>query len=85
MGRRIEVTLQNKVYDGKRQWLYFLILDLNDFFQIANFTIGNNCVFKNFKIDDIEKYPVKSSKFLLIQSVWREIGRNTILELVLSP
>lgn len=60
----IKVELKNRIFDGRWQWLYFLILDVNDFLHIFDFEIMEGNTFQNFKVD-MTGWDKNSSKYAI--------------------
>lgn len=78
--KQIEIKFDNNVFDGKWQWFYFFILDLNDWFGCPFlFTIGDNNIFQNFKFD-VKNWDKKSTKYALVRILWEQMQEHTIFE-----
>ena len=75
----MNIKIKNKTLDGKKwQWLYFAILDINDWFGCPfTFCIGNGNTFKNFKVDPLN-YKIGSGKYLFSKIIWEFIENNVV-------
>lgn len=61
--KKIEIEFNNTTFDGRYQWFFFFILDLNDFLgKPILWVIGNYNTFKNFKINSA-RWSKKSSRY----------------------
>lgn len=61
--KQIEIMITNRTIDGGWQWLYFLLMDINDFIGMPFvFVIGDGNTFKNFNIDAF-RWKTSSTKY----------------------
>ncbi|MCP3681659.1 MAG: hypothetical protein GY861_03120 [bacterium] len=50
--KQIKIRFNNSTFDGRLQWFYFFVMDLNDFFgKPFLFINGDDNTYQNFKIN----------------------------------
>ena len=66
----MDIILKNKIFNGKYQWFWFLILDVNDYLgHPFTFILGDGNTFINFTFYPLN-YKIGSSKFELSRICW---------------